>query len=116
MCRSTTKSFGFLLLLWIGAFLPISEYQATHLADLGGLISTALAGEPADHDEVAEADTDDQSSRFNASIVDLSDFTLAIGPPELGVAVPYVVEQPAALRLTSRDMPPRHRPPIDAPA
>lgn len=116
MCRSTTKSFGFMLLLWIGAFLPISEYQASHLADLGGLISTAFAGEPADHDEVAAADTNEQSYRFNATSADLSDFTLAIGPAELGVPFAYVVERHGPERLTSRDMPPRHRPPINAAA
>lgn len=105
-----------MLLLWIGAFLPISEYQASHLADLGGLISTAFAGEPADHDEVAAADTDEQSYRFNATSADLSDFTLAIGPAELGVPFAYVVERHGPERLTSRDMPPRHRPPINAAA
>jgi len=116
MCRSTTKSFGFMLLLWIGAFLPISEYQATHLADLGGLLGAALASAPADHDEVAAADTDEPSYRFNATSADLSDFTLAMGPAELGVPFPYVVERHGAERLTSRDMAPRYRPPINAAA
>ncbi|WP_424958911.1 hypothetical protein [Hyphomicrobium sp. 1Nfss2.1] len=116
MCRRTTKSFGFMLLLWIGAFLPISEYRVSHPADLGGLLSTTLAGEPADHDEIAEADTDDPAYRFNASSADLLDFTLTIGPAELGVPIPYVIERFGARPLTSRNMPPRHRPPINAAA
>ncbi len=109
MCRSSTKSFGFLLLLWIGIFLPVTEYQVSHLASIGSLIDVASGDDEAAADELAQSG---QCDRLSASCAaDLSDFTLVGLLPSISLRCGPLDAQCISDGFTSRDLPPQERPP-----
>lgn len=117
MCRSSTKSIGFMLLLWIGIFLPVTEYQVSHLGSIGSVIGIAFGGGDI-ADEHAETDKQpSKTDRYTTSVgVDLSDFTLVVGPPELALRSEPLPARRISEGFASRPLPPEERPPIGAAA
>lgn len=115
MCRSSTKSIGFLLLLWIGIFLPVTEQQAPQLADLGSLLSISFGDDEADTDARASADHSNPSTGSSVN-ADLSDITLVTEPTDLALTVAPLGAQRIAEGFASRALPPQERPPNDAAA
>jgi hypothetical protein len=118
MCRSSTKSIGFLLLLWVGIFLPVTEYQVSHAADLGSLASSILGDEQSTDDSASDTngqhDLGDRHSGYAG--IDLSEFTIAAGPPTLAMTLERVGEPRIAEGFKSRALPPQERPPNSAAA
>jgi hypothetical protein len=114
MCRSSTYSIGFLLLLWVGLVLPTTEQQLLHFADDqaskvlfdGGSGSAPAAG---GDDEPGLVGSDDQSP--NGATPDLPDITAAGSMPQ--VAGVYVPTRPLIVYPTfvSRTPLPQERPP-----
>lgn len=103
-----------MLLLWIGIFLPVTEYQVSHLGGIGSLISVTFGDDDSASDERAQTDkATNNSDRYTASVgIDLSDFTLVIGPLELALRSEPLPERRISEGFASRDLPPEERPPI----
>ncbi|MFN3623889.1 MAG: hypothetical protein ACK4TP_07475 [Hyphomicrobium sp.] len=114
MCRSSTKSIGLLLLLWIGIFLPVTEYQVSHLGGIGSLIGVASNGDTAAPDKHAQPNKQtSKSDRYAASAgIDLTDFTLVVAAPEPTSKSESLPTRRISDGFTSRDLPPEERPPI----
>jgi len=114
MCRSSTTSIGFLLLLWIGIVIPAAEQQLAHLADDPGAKSafdTASAADDRYSTKIPAGHADGVSSPSGASNPDLTDITLpASAPAARPVSQPF---GPARVvdRIWSRQLPPQERPP-----
>jgi hypothetical protein len=109
-----SKSIGFLLLLWVGIFLPVTEYQVSHVGSIGSLIGFSA-------DTAATTDADDSQSnkkmskndRYTASLnLDLSDFTLVVGLPQLSLSSASLIARRLREDFVSRELPPEDRPPI----
>ncbi len=110
MYRSSTKSIGFLLLLWIGIFLPVTEYQVSHAGGVAGLTGIALSAES--EPDSSELGKTSKTDRYKASVsVDLSDFTLVIGPQQIALRSETLHETPIDQGFASRALPPQERPP-----
>jgi hypothetical protein len=114
MCRSSTYSIGFLLLLWIGLVLPTTEQQLLHFADDQSskvLFDRDSGPVPAagGDDEPRLVDSDDKSP--NGATPDLPDITAAGSMPR--VAGADVSSRPVIVNSTfiSRTPLPQERPP-----
>jgi hypothetical protein len=110
MCRSSTTSIGFLLLLWLGVVVPAAEQQLAHLADDPGAtsgIDAAAAG-----DDGASGDAPPQA---NASDVpdnpDLCDISVHTTAPQVTPVLLSPSPARVADRVPSRHLPPQERPP-----
>lgn len=114
MCRSSTKSIGFLLLLWIGIFLPVTEYQVSHLSGLGSLIGVTFGDDEDASDQHAQTSKQsDKTDRYTSSVgIDLSDFTLVAEPPQLALKSEPLPAPRISEGFKSLDLPPEERPPI----
>lgn len=112
MCRSSTISLGFLLLLWIGIFIPVTEYQVSHLAT--GMAGMLLGDDGEGHDAEALAQAPDASNHAGSSSdADLMDFTLVAGPSQIVLRGEPLGLQRLAKGFASRSLPPQERPPIE---
>jgi hypothetical protein len=118
MCRSSTKSIGFLLLLWVGIFLPVTEYQVSHAGDIGSLASGSLGDEQSTGGDTADTnDQHDLGDRHAGYVgIDLSEFTISSGPPALAMTLDSAGEPRIAEGFKSRALPPQERPPNSAAA
>ena len=118
MCRSATKTIGFLLLLWMGIFLPITEYQMSHASDVGSIAAAASGDDDDTADEPAHSDAQhDSSDRYTGfASLDLSEITLAVGPPDLTLKAGPLPATRIAEGFKSRALPPQERPPNSAAA
>jgi hypothetical protein len=114
MCRSSTYSIGFLLLLWVGLVLPTTEQQLLHFADDQAskvLFDGDSGPAPAagGDDEAGLVGSDDKSP--NGAAPDLPDITAAGSMPQ--VSGTYVPSRPLIANSTfmSRTPLPQERPP-----
>lgn len=114
MCRSSAQSIGFLLLLWIGIFIPVAGDQVSHLVgshDLGGIFHGGL--DDGDSDDTAlsqDKGAAEHSGSFASA--DLTDFTVAPQPPQVSALGNALIAPRIAAAFASRALPPEERPPI----
>jgi hypothetical protein len=115
MCKSSAKSIGFMLLLWIGILIPVTGDQLSHFvgsSDLGAAHHTSLDG---DGTALAQdADANDDSSSFAST--DLSDFIFAPRPPQVSLPGELMITRRLAAGFSSRALAPQERPPNTAAA
>ena len=110
MYRSSTKSIGFLLLLWIGIFLPVTEYQVSHAGGLSDFLGISLNAEP--QPDASDLAKGSKTERYKASVsLDLSDFTLVVGPQQIALKSEPLHETAIDQGFASRALPPQERPP-----
>lgn len=112
MCRGSTISLGFLLLLWIGIFIPVSEYQMSHVAS--GMADMLFSDDGVGDDGEALTQAQDASNHGDSSSgADLMDFTLVAGPSQIVLRGEPLGLQRLANGFASRTLPPQQRPPIE---
>jgi hypothetical protein len=109
MCRSSTTSIGFLLLLWIGIVLPATEQQLTQLAEecrYGNSFGSMAVNDVEQHSDTAAG----PAGHGYTMSPDLTDYNVS-WPANPSIQVAHVSQASATVRLISRSLDPQERPP-----
>jgi hypothetical protein len=117
MCKSSAKSIGFMLLLWIGIVIPVTGDQLSHFvgsSDLGAAHHTSLDDDGDGTALAQDADANDDSSSFAST--DLSDFIFVSLPPQVSLPGDLMITRRLAAGFSSRELAPQERPPNTAAA
>lgn len=90
----------------------MTEYQVSNSGGIASLIDTMIGDDESAGGAEQTREQTDQSDRYSASVgIDLSDFTLVVGPPQLALMSEPLDARALNEGFASRALPPQERPP-----